>query len=291
MKLSVLIPTRDMSCHSLVLALYEQLKASCLECWEIVVCDDGSENIEAKESFDQVNDLSGVRVEIMEKSRNRGAMRNRLPGLARYGWILEVNSNVMPASDDFIQRYIEEAEKSYDVVCGGIISSDIKGNLRSMDENDFAKRHNSESRNMNPFRSFRNTNVLARREVYDRVCYDESIGEYGYEDLAFGVALQQAGVTVRYIDNPVKYIQEESNVAYVEKTETALRTLKGMSAEQQSQSVLHQWAEKLRVCKLSKVIRLWHRLFSGIERSNLCGRQPRLWVFRIYKLGYYMSLP
>ena len=290
MTLSVIIPSRDMPCYPLVEELHRQLTSSKVDDWEIIVADDGSDSIEAKYSFDKARQLPCVRWEVLSKSRNRGEMRNRLPGLARYEWLLEINSNVMPVSKDFISSYVVEMQKNVDVVCGGVTSMYIAGNLRAMDESDYAKRHSSEERNSNPFLSFRNTNVLARKDVYSKVRYDESIREYGYEDLAFGAALKRAGMTVHYIDNPVKYVLDESNATYVEKTETALHTLSRLSAEQQSLSVLHRWAETLRCCGLSGVVVLWHYLFSTIERKSLCGHHPRLWVFRIYKLGYYLSL-
>jgi hypothetical protein len=37
-------------------------------------------------------------------------------------------------------------------------------------------------------------------------------------------------------------------------------------------------------------IRLWHRLFGALERRNLCSNHPSLNVFKLYKLGYYLSL-
>jgi hypothetical protein len=41
---------------------------------------------------------------------------------------------------------------------------------------------------------------------------------------------------------------------------------------------------------VKSVIRLWHRLFGAIERRNLCGQRPSLTVFKLYKIGYYITL-
>ena len=38
------------------------------------------------------------------------------------------------------------------------------------------------------------------------------------------------------------------------------------------------------------LIRLWHQVFKKAERRNLCGSRPSLWVFKLYRLGYYLSL-
>ena len=39
-----------------------------------------------------------------------------------------------------------------------------------------------------------------------------------------------------------------------------------------------------------KLLRLLHRCFSAAERRNLLSTKPHIWVFQLYKLGYYATL-
>ena len=116
--------------------------------------------------------------------------------------------------------------------------------------------------------------------------FDERFRNYGYEDVLFGKAMEQAGVPILHIDNPMSFEIFEENEHFVSKTEEGLRTLYQFRHELKGYSRLLDRAQTLP----RTPIRWWHQLFGAMERRHLTGRHPSLWVFKIYKIGYFLSL-
>ena len=116
--------------------------------------------------------------------------------------------------------------------------------------------------------------------------FDERFRNYGYEDVLFGKAMEKATIPILHIDNPMSFEIFEENEHFVSKTEEGLRTLYQFRHELQGYSRLLDRVQKLP----HTPIRWWHRLFGAIERKNLTSRHPSLWVFNIYKMGYFLSI-
>jgi hypothetical protein len=77
----------------------------------------------------------------------------------------------------------------------------------------------------------------------------------------------------------------------VAKTEEGLQTLKEFNKELQGYNGLLDLTQKKHFFLMKDIILLWHKLFGKLERYNLCGKTPSLFIFKLYKLGYYLSLP
>jgi hypothetical protein len=113
---------------------------------------------------------------------------------------------------------------------------------------------------------------------------------YGYEDVLFGKELKRCRVGISHIDNPTVLTDLESNAVFVAKTEESLRTLHTFRSELRGYSRLLTFVEGIHIGAIRYGLRLWHALFGSLERRNLCGSRPCLRVFKLYKLGYYLSL-
>ena len=48
--------------------------------------------------------------------------------------------------------------------------------------------------------------------------------------------------------------------------------------------------DEIHIPLILSLIRFWHRLFKKAERRNLCGSRPSLWIFKLYRLGYFLCL-
>lgn len=292
MEISVLIPTYNYDCSSLVQQLHQQLDCSGAE-YELLIVDDGStDEAIAKMLQDLAHELPNVAYHRQEKSRTRAAMRNQLWRYAKFEWQLQVNSNVQVLHDNFVKLYLDAISDNVQVICGNCnaLQQTDSFTLRNYYEQDFYKKNRISYCNQHPFAFFRNTNCMYRRSVFEKCKYNEAVKGYGCEDFLFGETLKEAHITIKYIDNPVTYVDFESSREYLQKTQEALHTLASIAEQVHTSSGLLNVVRKLDGWHLAWVIRIWHRLFEHLEESNLCSSHPNLTLFALYKLGYYLNI-
>ena len=86
------------------------------------------------------------------------------------------------------------------------------------------------------------------------------------------------------------FLTFEPNDQFLRKTEEALDTLNDFRDDLRGYSQMLTLTEGIHIGFVKSLIRLWHRLFGTIERRNLCGRHPNLTVFKLYKIGYYLTI-
>ena len=282
-ELSVLIPTYNDPCASLVADLHRQAEALGIG-YEILVADDGSTLPAVVEANRAINQLSHCRYIERPRNSGRAAIRNFLVGQARHEWLLFIDSDMVVCRDDYLRRY---AETDAPVAYGGLVIGNVRrGNLRSLYEKASEHVYTVERRRQAPYQDFHTANFMARRDIMLANPFDERFRHYGYEDVLFGKALQRQGVAICHIDNPLSFEIYESNADFVSKTEEGLRTLWQFRDELRGYSRLLAVSGRLPHWPL----RLCHRLLGPWERANLTGSSPSLLVFRLYKIGYYLCL-
>jgi hypothetical protein len=129
---------------------------------------------------------------------------------------------------------------------------------------------------------------MIRRDLMLRHPFDERFRRYGYEDVLFGKTLEQQGIPILHLDNPLSFEVFESNADFIRKTEEGLQTLHQFRDELKGYSRLLAHAQRL--SPVLPFIRLWHRLFRAIERRHLTGKHPTLFIFNVYRIGYFVSI-
>ena len=283
-ELSILIPTFNDPCSTLVGNLQQQAEELGIS-YEILVADDGSTQHNVLEENRSINALPHCQLIERRVNAGRAAIRNFLAQQARYAWLLFIDSDMVVCRNDYLRKYASFEETP--IVDGGVvIGTCIPGNLRSMYEKAAESEHTYEERQQSPYRDFHTANFMIQRALMIEHPFDERFRNYGYEDVLFGKAMEQAGVPILHIDNPMSFEIFEENEHFVSKTEEGLRTLYQFRHELKGYSRLLDRAQTLP----RTPIRWWHQLFGAIERKHLTGRHPSLWVFKIYKTGYFLSL-
>jgi len=235
-----------------------------------------------------VSSLPHVRFIIRQTNSGRAAIRNFLVSEAQYPWLLFLDGDMTIPNDRFLQNYLDcdalIAYGGYNVGQGSI------SNLRFRYEKACEPQHRPDERRKRPFQHFHTSNFIISRDIIIDHPFDERFRNYGYEDVFFGKQLKQAGFNISHIDNPAGFFVYEDNAHFVSKTEEGLRTLHQFATELQGYSQLLTLVDGIHLGIVKSVIRLWHRLFGAIERRNLCGQRPSLTVFKLYKIGYYITL-
>jgi hypothetical protein len=131
---------------------------------------------------------------------------------------------------------------------------------------------------------------MITRNAFERCTFDERFTRSGYEDVLYGKLLKQKHINVVHIDNPVLMTKFESNSDYVLKIEHSLRTLHTFQNDLRGYSRLLTFVSGIHIPFILSAIRLWHRVCGPLERRWLCGPHPNLTVFKLYRLGYYLSI-
>lgn len=295
--LSILIPVYNYDCSELVrelLAQGERAEAKGRE-FEIIVGDDASAEGRGVESVKKVcGENSHCRFIASNVNRGRAANRNNMAREAKGDYLLFIDCDALVTRADFLDKYFAQIDAGADVVVGGIeavgtqTSPDVS--LRFRYEQSAAGIRSLEYRKANPYSHFSTFNVMVRRDVFTRIRFDESCVEYGYEDTIFGLRLKQDGYKITHIDNPLVHNGLDTNRELLAKTEASLRNLHRFGRDVQNFSHVGAVALRLKRLNLDGAMAAFHKIFAPIERANLLSGSPSLFIFKLYKLGYFCSL-
>lgn len=287
---SILIPTYNDECYKLARALARQAEQAWPEGWELIVADDVSTDEAVVRENEQVGSLLHCRFVRKPTNDGRAAIRNFLAQQAVGDWLLFIDSDMQVVDESLLKKY-RNACRQAPVVYGGYrVMAGPDGNLRYRYERQAETLHSVTRRCQHPYRDFHTSNFLIRRDLMLAHPFDERFRHYGYEDVFFGRQLQEAGITILHIDAPMGFSRYENNASFVAKTEEGLRTLHTFRHELEGYSTLIKKGAQLQGPLLGTVYRALYRLLAPTWRHNLLTNHPSLFVFKLYKLGYYLSL-
>ena len=104
--LSILIPTYNYDITHLVYELHKQATKAEID-FEIICFDDCSD-VFVNENNLKINSLNNTRIIISEKNLGRTDSRQILCNSAIYNWLLFLDADVIPKSDNYIEHYIDK---------------------------------------------------------------------------------------------------------------------------------------------------------------------------------------
>lgn len=287
--------------------------------FEIIFADDGSADIAAKQRNAIIAQLPFCQYIERSKNTGRSAIRNFLAQTAHYNHLIFLDGDVAIERPDFVRTYLAHRNDA-DVIIGTLHFSRVQldcdtteeiigqtkeakeetkessepmlydDNLKYRYEQRFLAKHPIKKRMEQPYASFRTTNFMVRRDLMLAYPFDETFHEYGYEDTLFGKQLKNHGATLIHLDNAATIADYEDNATFVAKTEESLRTLAAHAHQLQGYSTLLHTVNRLKGLHLLPLIALAFRLFKGLLHKNLCSNSPSVFLFNVYKLGYFVSL-
>lgn len=295
--ISILIPVYNYDCSALVKALLTQCdslrvhhNASC----EIIVGDDASDKGHGIEHVKDVCEAGHCRFFAEEKHAGRARHRNNMAREATGEYLLFIDCDAIVSHDDFLEKYYQWAKHGEDVVVGGIAA------VTSLPSPDYSLRFRYEQeatsirsvryRKAHEYLHLSTFNFMIKRDIFTRIRFDERCRNYGFEDTLFGLQLKQEGIHITHIDNTLIHNGLDTNDVFLNKTEESLRTLHSLGADIQRFTHVGASADKLKKWNMDASCRAFYKLFRRAMRSNLCGDNPSMTLFKLYKLGYYCSL-
>ena len=296
MGLSILIPVYNFNVTSLVQALSAQLVSAEKE-GEIILLDDGSDGfaLTANQSLENIQAVLFYRHE-----RNEGRMqtRQKLSGLARYEYLLFLDCDSKIIKNDFLTAYFDLIKEDINLASGGRVYTDTQpAECELMLHWKYGRKRESrtgkEGQRSGP--GFMSNNFLIRKEIFKSLDASLKLPGYGHEDSWWGIQFDQAGISCRYINNPVLHSAIEKADVYIEKSEMALANLllleKNIDRNMISRRVkIFRWYRRLKRTGLSGIYLFFEKMFHGYFRRNLLSCKPSLFFFDCYRLAVLIKM-
>jgi glycosyltransferase involved in cell wall biosynthesis len=295
--LSVNIPVFNIEVGDLVSEIANQARALAIG-FEIKIYDDGSQE-HVKQQNRNLKEIEHVKYLELERNIGRAAIRNKMGLESDKKYLLFIDADSKIVSDDYLQKYIEQAKTGI-VICGGTVYSANKPSNEKMLRWVYGHQReaiSSEKRNSQKGFIITSNNFLIDRELFRKVHFRENLGPYGHEDTLLGFDLFNTGITPTHIDNPVEHTGLEDSKTFLNKTKEALKNLLFISENLVSNS--SEFNQKMRFLKHYRkitsiippfLLRWLFRLFQNAMEKNLTGRNLRLFCFDLYKLMYFAEL-
>lgn len=295
MRLSVCIPVYNYDARPLVRRLSEQALPLAGEVE--VVCIDDASDAPWRTQADELSELGGY-VQL-EENVGRARIRNMFLEYSKgeYLLFLDVDSEV---GEGFLVRYLEALQEEPAVVVGGRVydrrGNDASHRLRYLYGTQVESK-NVDWRRRHPYQSFMSNNFAVRREVLQANPFDASITRYGHEDTLFGYRLEQQGVPVKHIDNPVVNGEVEDNALFLSKTVEAVENLAAIDERMESDAA---FGRRVRLLDTYRRLRrygltlpvswLYSLLRRPLESHFLNGNAISVAQFNFYKLGVLINV-
>lgn len=291
--ISVLIPVHNFKVTNLVKSLTKQLENAKIG-FEIICIDDFSDKFNTENA--ELEKLNNVTFIKLTQNIGRSCARNLLVKYANYKWLLFLDADVF-ISQNFIENCLAVINSNLaSVYCGGITYASEKPNDTMILRWKYGKNREEvpfEKRNKRPYHQFSTANFLAHSSVFSNCQFDESLFEYGYEDVIFAIELQQHSVKVMHYFNPVKHLGLETSNKFIEKTKQALNNLLILKAKHKNLpeyiKILHYF-NRLQLFLGITILAKMFFYFENNMLNNLLSKNPSLLIFDCYKLGYLCNL-
>ena len=287
--LSILIPEYNCDCTRLVRDLADQCLQEKID-YEILVLDDASTNFAMANH--QLSSIPGCILSKNEVNIGLACSRNRLVRMAKFEWLLILDSDLQVFDNLFIKRYLDVLGKET-VISGGVVCSKEKPEDARMLRWKYSRKRESlsaEVHNRNPWKSFFSSNILMRKSVSERIPYNEQFQDYGHEDTIMGYQMKTYGIKVLYIDNPLLHLGIDRSDRYLAKSLMAVEKYLDASVFKSDELVLE--VKLFRVYRIVKKMHLdglvaWKfRIVKKLLYKNLMGAHPNLFLFDFYRLGH-----
>ncbi len=294
--LSICIPIYNYKVQNLVNTIIQQCKDIDI-LYEILLIDDCSDEEYRKENR-LLSKLENVKYKELTTNIGRSKIRNLLAENAEMDYLLLMDCDVIPASSNFISKYINPAIDSI-LICGG-----VDYYLQEPDDDSYLHWHYGYNREVRPiheriqapYKSFVSACFLISRKLFLDIRFNEDIKGYGHEDTLFGIEIKKRNIPITHINNNVLHLGIVSTNKYIEKNKEAIRNLKFLYQKKDLQkdllthiNILHKWKLFSKIGMKPLFVLLYY-LFGSLICKNLRSKTPSLVLYDLYRLSYMFSI-
>ncbi len=145
----------------------------------------------------------------------------------------------------------------------------------------------------NPFHYALISNILVQKEALLSHPFDSTILNYGYEDIVFILGLKREQIAIGHIENPAYHLNLEKSAIFLEKFHSSLQNLKLVLDKNliiAEDTALTKMYSKLKRLHLAKTFAFGFGIFKNLYTKNLLSKNPSLFLFDVYRLGYFCQI-
>lgn len=260
--------------------------------YEILLLDDASDyDFQLKNAhLDFEEDVTYLQSYV---NLGRSRVRNTLASKAKYEYLLFMDCDTRVSRKDYLKKYVSMIPAQ--VVSGGYEYKKRRPKKDCVLRWAYGRAREevpTEKRNIQPNIAFSTFNFLIQKKIFKKVQFDESLQGYGHEDTLFGLELQENGITVTHIDNPLRHEVVCPTDKFLSQTENSIdnllviaRKVKDSAKFRQSISLLRTY-DKLTRWHMAGCYLLCYNFFRKRIMKNLYSTKPKMRNFDLYKLGY-----
>ena len=291
--LSILIPTYNYEVYELVKVLNKQAQDAKIE-FEIIVLDDGSQKFQTENN--KINEFQFCTYEILKINIGRSAIRNLLAKKAAFDNLLFLDSDTIPIDTNFISNYLLQITKQEKIVSGGILYPELKpkkNQLLRWKYGNSREALSAKAREENPYLRLLTLNFMIKKSVFEKISFNETIPNLRHEDTLFSYNLKQQNILVEHFENPVYHLGLDDFEVAIKKENESLVALKYLIENQlipYDYISLSKLFYTLKKIKLVFLLKVFYKTTKPLLLKNLASKNPSLFIFDLYRLGYFSSL-
>ncbi len=289
--LSVLIPVYNFGVSDLVRVLSRQgIRLGVA--FEILCFDDGSA-VSWRRLHREVLRFEGVVYREMPNNLGRSAIRNRLAAAAQFPNLLFLDNDARVPDPRFLERYLQHLQPGAVLYGGRIYDHQPPEDGRLRLHWHFGRRREQRTaaqRRRQPYQSFMTNNFLIPRDLFLSIGFDERLQGYGHEDTIFGLELQNRGVPILHLDNPLEHIGLEPADVFIAKNKQAIKNLKFLARRHPLiDTRLLRTCRKLEGWGMDRPLAKVLRAMLPLMEHQLRRGASNLRLFDLCKLGWMLS--
>ena len=286
--LSILIPIYNFKVVDVILELKAQAEKLDI-LFEILCFDDASST--HKDTNRTLKAEANIQYREFNSNIGRTKIRNLLVEKAKYSNILFLDCDITINKPNFLASYAPYFNSGH-VVCGGVSYQKEKPEKAQELRWKYGRNReekNASLRNQSPYQSFTAFNLLAPKDIFQKIAFNEKINGYGHEDTLFGIELKKEGVTVAHIDNPITHLGLDEHQVFIKKTEVGLQNLSILIKENKINKEVKLYRYYL-ICK--PTLFLTSFIFKKLKKwskKKLMKGSNSLIIFDLFKLSYLLT--
>lgn len=291
--LSILIPIYNNTVFQLVQNIHQQCMTCNIE-FEIICLDDNSASQFQLENL-KIKELTHCFYSENETNFGRTKTRQILAEKAEFDWILFLDVDVIPESQKFIETYITHLNISNSVVFGGYKYEKKQPESSKILRYKYGKEREEKSaefRAKKPYQYVFSGNMMIKKKLFLELNYTENEKFYGM-DIYFAYQLFLKKITPLHIDNSIYHLGLESNDIFLEKSLQSVVSRKRFLVDkidiEQLNPLLSHY-KKIKKYRLILVAKIIFNIFEQFLKRNILSKNPNLFYFDLYRLGYICSV-
>ena len=262
---------------------------------EVLTYDDGTGDKDLSRDVSAAIKSAPCQATLFTAHENRGRAygRNHLFNAAKADWVLFLDADMMPMSDDFIAAYLKEIKaETSDVLFGGFQVATTRGRQETEIHRVLSITSDcataSERQRLGP-KNVASSNLCVRKTVLTAEPFDTGFKGWGWEDSEWAARVS-AAYRLKHIDNPALHLGLET-------TDTLLKRFRTSGAnyirftqrhpDLAASLPLYKWVTRLRKIPGHQLLRPFLKLMVKINQTPM---KLRIAALKLWRASWYAEV-